>query len=65
MQKIKNVKQLRGHLLAKLSSYSEDNAQEIRDITKLASAIVRSAKVEMDYKKIKGDSGKIDFLEEK
>lgn len=62
---MKNIKELRDDLLKK---YSEFNPQDEKAITILststacASAIIRSAKTELDYKKYKKDNSEIEFL---
>lgn len=66
MQKIKNIKSLRDDLLKKYNEAESD--KEITNLTTYtatASAIIRSVKVELDYKKYKKDESEIDFLTDK
>lgn len=63
---VKNIKQLREDLLKR---YNETDLNEEKAVGKLSSAtacvsaIVRTAKVELEYKKFKEDKTPIDFLE--
>lgn len=60
---MKNVKELRENLIEKYKKFEENkNVQELSVVTACASAIIRSAKVELDYKKHKKDDSEIDFL---
>ncbi len=68
MKSIKNIKDLRDSLLTKYSEFDGNNEKsviELSTITACASAIIRSAKTEMDYKKLKKDDTDIEFLNTK
>lgn len=65
-KKIKNIKDLREDLLNKYAGgIGPDNIDEIREITRLSSAIIRTARVELDYHKLKNKDKppSIEFLE--
>tara|TARA_R110002051_G_C8769409_1_gene503358 strand:+ start:29272 stop:29469 length:198 start_codon:yes stop_codon:yes gene_type:complete len=65
MQDIKNIKELREDLLKKYNESKEDKElNNLSTYTATASAIIRSVKVELDYKKYKNDDSEIDFLTE-
>lgn len=64
---MKNAKELREKLIKQLDAFYEssqtDKDLEILDsVSKTSNAILRSAKLELDYAKYKGQSIKIDFL---
>lgn len=65
---MRNVKELRDDLILKYITFSNLTAKTDQDIkvlgtvTACASAIIRSTKVELDYKKFKTDSSEIEFL---
>ena len=68
MKSIKNIKDLRDSLLTKYSEFDGNNEKsviELSTITACAYAIIRSAKTEMDYKKLKKDDTDIEFLNTK
>lgn len=61
-----NVKELRDSLLKKFASYNHKTDDgELNALTACASAIIRSAKVELDYKIHKNDDSEIEFLKTK
>lgn len=63
MPKIKNIKELREDLLIKYEQTKEDKEiQKLSTYTATASAIIRSAKTELDYNKYKNNNKDIDFL---
>lgn len=64
---MKNIKQVRDELIKqyevyKKSSKSDKDLDELAVITKVTSAIIRSAKTELDYKKYTNDKKIISFL---
>lgn len=65
---MKNVKDLRDSLIKKYIEFSnseEKNPTELSSLTACASAIIRTAKVELDYKKHTKDNSAIPFLNTK
>lgn len=63
MSKIKNIKELREDLLSKYEQTKTDkDIDKLSTFTATASAIIRSAKTELDYNKFKDDKKDIDFL---
>ena len=65
---MKNVKELRENLIKKYSEFNvneEKSVSELSTLTACASAIIRTAKVELDYKKYKKDDSEIEFLNTK
>ena len=66
-EEISNVKGLRNNLLRELglfyeSDKSESNIDRLNSISKVSSTIIRTAKIELEYAKYKGESIIIDFL---
>lgn len=64
---MKNIKDLRDSLIKKYTqinnlAYSEKELTELSTLTACASAIIRTAKVELDYKKHTKDESEIEFL---
>jgi len=62
---MKNVKELRDNLVQKYIEFegaTEKPISELQALTACASAIIRTAKVELDYKKYTSDKSEIDFL---
>lgn len=64
---MKNIKQVRDELIKqyevyKKSSKTDKDLDELAVITKVTSAIIRSAKTELDYKKYTNDKKIISFL---
>jgi len=65
--KIENIKQLRENLISELELFNdsqkdESNINRLSLISKTSSAIIRSAKTELEYAKYKGLNTEITFL---
>lgn len=66
-KEIKNIRNLREALISELEEFyeggkSQKGLETLDVISKTSSAIIRSAKVEMEYAKFKGVETEIDFL---
>ena len=63
MPRIKNIKELREDLLSKYEeTKTTKEIEKLSTFTATASAIIRSAKTELDYNKYQNDKSEIDFL---
>ena len=63
MPRIKNIKELREDLLNKYEeTKTTKEIEKLSTFTATASAIIRSAKTELDYNKYQNDKSEIDFL---
>ena len=70
MKKVKNVVQLRENLLDELelfyaSAKKEENLDRLNSISKVSSAIIRTAKLELEYAKHNSEDCVINFISEK
>ncbi len=68
--KVKNIVALRNNLLDELdlfykSKKSDVNLERLNSISKVSSAIIRTAKLELEYAKHKGIDCNIDFISTK
>ncbi len=68
--KVKNIVALRNNLLNELdlfykSKKSDLNLERLNSISKVSSAIIRTAKIELEYAKHKGEDCNIDFISTK
>lgn len=66
-KQIKNIRNLRETLISELETFYNDGKSQkgletLDVISKTSSAIIRSAKVEMEYAKFKGMETDIEFL---
>lgn len=66
-KKVKDIVDLRNNLLDELhlfydSQKNENNLDRLNSISKISSAVIRTAKLQLEYAKHKGEDCNIDFI---
>lgn len=69
MKKLNTISKIRENLINELDAYykskkTETNLDRLNSITKTSATIVRTAKVELEYAKFKGNDIEIPFLKQ-